>query len=65
MKREKQESINIGVEITRSIDDKDKRSNQSGIKNFLPEKKYEEVSGLKKRITLKDDGRYLIYYNFN
>jgi len=62
MKREKTGLIKNGIKKSNSIDNKvNEMSDESKI--FM-DKKCRDDLGLKKRITAKRDGRYLIYYDF-
>ena len=59
MKKEK-----LRLTEKRSIGANKRKSKSSGKNKYWVSREYKESSHLKKRIIIKDDGRYLIYYDF-
>jgi len=64
MEKEKPKSninMEIGAKSNRSISGKEKQSNKD---KALKDKECKKSLNLNKRMIKKDDGRYLIYYDF-
>ncbi|NQT67289.1 MAG: hypothetical protein HQ569_06920 [Actinobacteria bacterium] len=64
MKKEKLELTKKGRGKTGSRSTGNRRSKLSGKNKSLVSREYEEDLNLKKRKIIKNDGRYLIYYDF-
>jgi len=64
MRKEKLELTEKRREIDRGSRTNSKRSKPSGKNKSLVNRECEEDLNLKKRVIIKDDGRYLIYYDF-
>jgi hypothetical protein len=63
MKREK---VKLNKKVTQEKIIKRKRNNKkNNAGENLDEREFRKDSGLKKKIVIKEDGRYLIYYDFN
>lgn len=64
MKKEKVELTKKGREKAGSSSTSNRRSKPSGKNKYSVSRKCKEDLSLKKRIIIKNDGRYLIYYDF-
>lgn len=61
----KKEKVRLSKKETQEKTIKRKRSNEknNAVRN-LDEREFRKDPGLKKKIVIKEDGRYLIYYDF-
>jgi hypothetical protein len=64
MRKEKLELTEKRREIDRGSRTNSKRSKPSNKNEFSASRKCKENLNLKKRVIIKNDGRYLIYYDF-
>jgi len=64
MRKEKLRLTEKRREIDRGSRTNSKRSKQFGKNKYSVSRKCKEDLSLKKRVIIKNDGRYLIYYNF-
>jgi len=58
--------VKLNKKVTQEKIIKRKRNNKkNNAGENLDEREFRKDSGLKKKIVIKEDGRYLIYYDFN